>query len=727
MAFDLDLALTASGEGKALGAHPAFMDPTTPVSVYSPGTPREKALISQHQAGHHQQAYGGNEAIDWVYDCINLYVDGCSTAPYKLTKKDGTKLVQTKTKGTPPDHEVGPEELYNLLDKPNPFMLYSELVSLMIIDLMLVGNAYWFKWQTNSQGQPLALYRLAPSHVKIKPDKYGPSGYEYQPPGVKSPLKIAPENIVHFRRPNPHSQFYGMGVIQGGGRAMDLELAITDTMASYYENKADPSLIVSSERRVPRDVFKKLGAQLRARTAGPRNSGELLVLEAGLKASSLSASARDALFQELSKMSRDRIFTKFRASPMLFGLMDETAGSNKVSDVRREFDNYALRPFMGKLAEQISAAVADLWDCKYAIDYRQQLPVEEAVKVGESIAKIPGIKVREVRRQYEQFGIEESTGDPELDELVLNKPLGDLDENGQPIDPRIQSGADPNLSSEPGRPPKPSNTTAIGQGKSLEEAMAALEVRISEAKAVSTPAPDNRLPGEQRPDDPFARARTGDINSAVTYMELQLQDAAVALERGLLDTVEGKALKTTDIVARIRRSPAWKTFRERLEAILEEGARRAAASGALHSGLEPEDDVDYDAIVRSVIHRPEGVRSILKTIRDRVANRVKAARDKDGERQDFEAAVREAVGEWTTSQAQTIAESEAVHAYNEATLTVAEATGVTQVYVEDGHDHDEPCREADGSVWDIEYAREHRLEHPRCRRAFLPLTEGAVA
>jgi hypothetical protein len=210
-------------------------------------------------------------------------------------------------------------------------------------------------------------------------------------------------------------------------------------------------------------------------------------------------------------------------------------------------------------------------------------------------------------------------------------------------------------------------------------------------------------------------------------MELQLQDAAVALERGLLDTVEGKALKTTDIVARIRRSPAWKTFRERLEAILEEGARRAAASGALHSGLEPEDDVDYDAIVRSVIHRPEGVRSILKTIRDRVANRVKAARDKDGERQDFEAAVREAVGEWTTSQAQTIAESEAVHAYNEATLTVAEATGVTQVYVEDGHDHDEPCREADGSVWDIEYAREHRLEHPRCRRAFLPLTEGAVA
>ena len=136
---------------------------------------------------------------------------------------------------------------------------------------------------------------------------------------------------------------------------MDLELAITDTMAAYYENRADPSMIVQSERRVPRDVFNKLRAQLRARTAGSSKAGELLVLEAGLKASSLSTSAADALFAELSKMSRDRIFTKFRASPMLFGLLDEQSGSNKVSEIRREFDNSAVRPFLAKLSTQITA------------------------------------------------------------------------------------------------------------------------------------------------------------------------------------------------------------------------------------------------------------------------------------------------------------------------------------------------------------------------------------
>jgi hypothetical protein len=126
--------------------------------------------------------------------------------------------------------------------------------------------------------------------------------------------------------------------------------------------------------------------------------------------------------------------------------------------------------------------------------------------------------------------------------------------------------------------------------------------------------------------------------------------------------------------------------------------------------------------VKSVVHRPEGVRSIIKTLRERVVSRLKQTRDKDGERQDFEATVREAIKGWTQNQAATIAEAEAVHAYNEATLTVAEASGINEVYVTDGEDTDQPCIEANGSVWSIERARENRLEHPRCRRAFLPLS-----
>ena len=751
MNFDLGRVLSAQADGKALAPHPALMDRTTPVSVYSPGANRQDAVISQRNAMRHADAYGGKQAIDWVYDCIGLYADPAATAPYKLAKKDGTSLVETKTKGTPPDHEVGPADLYRLLKSPNPFMLYGELMSLLVIDLMLVGNAYWFKWRTTDDGKPLALYRLAPAHVKIVPGPFGPKRYEYQPPGAKDPLKISPEQIIHFRRPNPHDAYYGMGVIQGAGRAMDLELAVTDTMASYYENKADPSLIVQSERRVPRDVFNKLRAQLRARMAGSNKAGELLVLEAGLTASSLSTNARDALFAELSQMSRDRIFTKFRASPKLFGITAEQGGADKVSDFRREFDNYALRPFLGGLAALISEQLTAAWGVEFSIQHRTLLPPDEATKVAGEIAKIPGIKVRELRRQYAQFGIEESTGDPEIDEMILNLPTLEADANGQVTLPSGQKvnaqlvGADQPLPGEAGRPPKPSNTRAItksstskpgakvveGKALTLSEIEAQLDAIVLEQKALNAAGESvsvgNVLPGEQRPQDHFASARKLDIDLATASMTAQLREAAIELERGLLDVVEGKALKTSDIVKRMQKSDAWVTFKERLTTILEEGARTAATSGIMHADRQPEEDIDVEDIVATVVHRPDGVRSILRTIKQRVVNKIKETREADGERADYNSAVRAAITDWSNSQVVTIADSEATEAYNEAVLTTLESVGEEKVYVTDGDEDDEPCILANGQVWDISFARQNRKEHPRCRRAFLSLAEAADA
>jgi HK97 family phage portal protein len=739
MDFSLQRALRAQVEGKALGAHPAFMDPNTPVSIYAPGANRQDAKLTQRSALRHESAYGGLQAIDHVYDCIGLYTDPIATSPYALRKPDGTPMVRHKNTGTPPEHEVGPAALYELLDKPNPHMLYDELMTLLVIDLLLVGNAYWMKWRTNAAGQPLALYRLSPGYVKVIPGAFGPKSYEYQPPGAKDPIALAVEEVVHFRRPNPADAYYGMGVIQGAGRAMDLELAVTDTIASYYENQAAPSMIVQSERRVPREVFKKLAAQLRNRVSGSGRAGELLVLEAGLKASSLSASAADALFKDLMAMSRDRVYSKFRAAPELFGQSSGT-GSNKVSDFRREFDNATLRPFMDKLQRVVSDTIAAAYGAELVIEYRHTAPPEEAIKIGESVAAIPGVLVREVRKQYAQFGIPESTGDPEIDNLVINVPGQNLDANGQ------NGMADQPLGSEAGRPPKPSNTTAFAKvrpkaaGKALTVAerlqLAEDKARLfevsPEGKALKNADGSNatigsKLQGEQRPPDPFADARDADVTAAQGYIQTQLADAAKTLERALLDHVEGKALRNQgDLIKRIRASEAWKVFKQQVDDILMEGARRAVSASVMTSanaGRIPDEELDYDEIAASVVRRPEGVRTIVKTLKDRVAMRLSRALAKEDVIPGvIQGEVQTVIREWSNNQASMIGETESVHAYNEATLTIAEMTGATQVFVTDGHDDDEPCIEADGSVWDIDYARLNRLEHPRCRRAFIPLT-----
>lgn len=716
--------------------------------TYQPGNhPREDSKITQREAGSHSEVYGGSIAIDWVMDAVRLYSDTASTANWFL-ERDGQRLVKARTPNTPKDVEEGPADLYRLLSDPNPYMDYAELVDLAVIDLLLVGNAYWYKWRMTEDGKPLAIYRLCPAYVEAVPGPWGIKRYEYQPPGAKDPLKISPEQLMHMRLPNPHSAYYGLGLIQGGGRQLDLELALTNTQAAYYENNADPSLIIESERRVPRDVFNKLRAQIRSRVAGSPNAGEMLLLEAGLKASTLSRSARESLYEELTKMSRNRVLGMFRVSPLLLGISDGAMPTgDTVAALRREFDTKTMRPFLDKLQTRVSAGLTQAWGVDFKIEYFYRMPEEELIKQAGTVAGIPGMKVREVRRMLGPLGIEESTGNPDVDEMILNLPTPEIGPDGMVTDPvtgqRTRAvAADRPLPGEPGRPPLGKNTRAMGTGSSgskalgdvltaeeVDRILAKAEDRLRlEGKAVTEPDPVlsdktvRKLVGEARPPDLFEVDRHMDIDVTVAEMQKDILSAVHILERDLLDHSEGKAFpKDSDLVKRIRKSEAWKTFMSLLAGAMEKGATRAVASAAIHSGLHPEDEVDYEAIARRMIYRKDGVEGITNNLKDEIAQKVGRVLNTGGSREDVDRVIREAIEFWRETHAETVAMTEAVTAYNEGTLSVAEAAGISEVLVQDGHDHDEPCQQADGSVWTIEHARQHRLEHPRCRRAFTPL------
>lgn len=737
MAFDL---LSGLG-GKALQAHPALMQRGTPVSVYSPGATRQDARLSQREALRHSQTYGGAEAMDAVSNAVDLYAGAASGAQWRLAKPDGTRLVETKHENEAKGVEEGPQDLYELLKHPNPFMPYDELIELLVIDYLLIGNAYWYRWRPNAEGKPLALYRLAPAHVKIIPGPWGPKAYEYQVPGQKDPLVIKPQDIIHFRMPNPHDAFYGMGKIRKGGRAVDLEIAVTETTAAYMENRADPSLIIHSERRVPRDVFNKLRAQLRGRVAGAPRAGELLVLEAGLKAETLTPNAREAMLKELSGMSAEKVYAMFRAHPKLFGLPVQDGGNDKVTDVRREFDTYVMRPFLDKLQRRITDQIVAAWDLEFKIDYNYVIPQDELLKNISTVAAMPGIKVRELRRAMLPLGFldGESTGDAEIDEEILNMPMEEMDENG------AGGAADRPLAGEAGRPPKGENTTnfqrtrapstkAVDTRTPEEKALDAVKrlelatISSTSVKALESGQGDNvtisvgrTLKDEERPQDRNLAPRTRTVDDLTAFIQAGVAEEATKLERAMLDHVEGKAFKKSDVVSRIRKSEAWVSFREGIERVLTEAGRRALSASVMDQAREgrvPDEDLDYDGIIASVIHRKEGLPSILRTAKQRLSAKV-ANLPADATKQDADAVIRDHITEFKTGHAGTIAVAEAVELYNEGTLSVAEATGASEVFVFEEEDApDAPCQEARNQVWTIDYARDHRKEHPNCRRAF---------
>lgn len=745
--MDLKSFVQRASGSKAIPAHPVLLQGEPPITVRGFNQPERRVAFGQREAGRHLAAYGGSvDAIDWVMNCVKLIAETASEADWHF-ERDGEKLVNHKG---PLDRSVSeaPTMAVKLFEEPNPYMGWHEHFELTIIDYILAGNAYWLHWRQNDAGQPLALYRLSPRHVKVVPGPFGVEQYEYQLPEMSEPMRISPEEITHFRQANPHNPHFGLGHVQGASRMLDAEIALTDTVASYFEKRAQPSMVVQSERRVPDAVFKKLKGQLRAMYSGPRNAGQLMVLEAGLKYQSISPSAVEAGFENLSKLSRDRILALFRVPAVLLGIQE--TGDTKFNEAQRVFDTKTMRPLLDKLQTEITRSIAKAWELDFVIEYDYIMPIEDRLKLASTFAAIPGVKLGEVR-DYVGLPL---LGD-ERDDMVLNLPGEEVDAGGHP------EIADRNLAGEPGRPPKGSNTAAFpepggalpaaakvsrkgwvrnqpalipppdkGGPQTLEELSERLNALVEQKAAVVLEQPE-RTDLERRitpPNDVLKGDREAQIDAIQADLEADLINASHTLERALLDHVEGKASGT--IYQRIKNSEAWKTFQAQITDALERASRRAITAAAVQQarvGIRPEEELDADDLAKLLVHdRKIGGKSIMQTLRDRISQKVLKIQQAAGGRDDLEAAVREGIASWQGSGASSVALTSLTHAYNEGVLSIAELAGFFEVFVHDGDDHDQPCVDANGQVWSIEKARENRLEHPNCRRGFTILTDPAV-
>lgn len=724
---DLGGPLIGSGSGY-YGAYNPY------VPGVAPGA-RVTTPMSQREAFVHGQVYAGTEPVDWLMDAVNFIINAASAAEYHFEDEAGLIYAVEKDPNDPSDQKDAPDLLKNLFRSPNPYMGYRELLELTLIDWLLVGNAYWVKWKTNQAGQPLALYRMAPAFVRVVPGQFGVEKYLYRVPGVQNEVVFDPSQILHFKRPNPHDPYYGAGIVKGGARAIDMELALTNTSARYYENQALPSGAVETERRVPRDVFKRLKSQLHSFYSGSQNAGQLMVLEAGLKFTPIAPNAGQAMFQPMGAWSRDRIFAMFNINKKLLGIADaDGRDPTPISDWQHLFDQKTMLPLCSKFSEAISTGLTmPAWNLEFKIDYEETLAVDDMVQRTTLLAAVPGVKVHELRAAA---GLPPSTGDAAIDNTVLNLPGPELDANGN------GGFADRNLPGEAGRPPLPSNTRKIAgspaavaggnrsrvAGKSmglsdLQLMIDRMTVRehVIEGKAL---APANVHVGKIStaipPEDKLYSERTVSLDNLAADTKRDILNAVHELERGLLDASEGKAQGT--MYQRVKNSKAWAAFRKRLGDILESHAQRALSFANMQhakAGFPPNLDTDYVAVARELVYRPEGVQSIVNNFKQEVLQGVLNLQRHGSNPGEYTKEIMAGVKKWEDGRADVVALTEATHAYNEGTILVAESGGMN-LLVSDGEEDDEPCQAANGQVWTAEQARERRLEHPNCRRAFVP-------
>lgn len=472
MAFWDRVRDSLSLEGKALPATyagtpaiPGARD--TAPEIYGTSYGYSNSRFAAASAKRQLESYGSgtDKAMDWVADCMGVIAETVAHAAWHLEDYEGNVAPRCRAEAEKGARLADPW-LVQLLEEPNGYQTWEEVIELFAIDRFITGDGFLYKRGDDGNGRPLQLLRLAPQYTEVIPGDRGQlvSGFEYKPPG-SSGVVIAPGKVIHWKGANPHDAHRGAGIIAMGPRVFDMEVALTDTKASYYENGARLEGVLESEQAITPSTAEKLRRQFAGLYAGARQAFQVAVLGRGLQYKPIQSDATKAEFGAMSEQSRDRILALFRVPKAMLGLPQDNSSTTGPAEERRVFANTRMRPILDTLQTLLTKELTADFGLKLKIDYEYQMPIEDQFKLGGEFAKVPGVLVKEVRERFNLPPLTSQMDDEakakEIEETVINLP-GE-NENASNVKDRPLPG-------EPGRPPDPANTATFDEKEQRKSA-----------------------------------------------------------------------------------------------------------------------------------------------------------------------------------------------------------------------------------------------------------------
>ncbi len=199
--------------------------------------------------------------------------------------------------------ELTNHPVLDVLRLANPRTVGFALRELTTIYQELTGNAYWYlepHGDAARGAQPKAIWNLQPHLMRPVPTKDGKDikGYLYGPTASNAgapssardmltsaldssslsvkptqPIAFAPEEIIHFRYPNPESTIKGLGPAQAATSAIHRKTAMDEYKRAMYDNDCVPAFIVRVPEDTPASEIRSLEAQWKDKFRSRRGRG----------------------------------------------------------------------------------------------------------------------------------------------------------------------------------------------------------------------------------------------------------------------------------------------------------------------------------------------------------------------------------------------------------------------------------------------------------------------
>jgi len=304
---------------------------------------------------------------DWVFvtvDRISSKIAGVPCVVYKREVVDG------KTKKTKADsHPVN-----KLLEHPNDQQAGSEFMYNLATDISLGGNGLIYDLKSQLIPVPFERVRMNfNSSAGTVLENYMITtmfNEDGMPVFDKSSMLIKPDDMIHVRRPNPSSMWWGLSPFIPGRRAVLFNRYSTEYLLNYYIKGAHPGMALEmSEAANEKNALRLLRSFEQAYT-GRRNQRRPLILPKGVTAKAIGDSLGDQQLKDYVQNNREVILALLDIPKQVVSLQEAGGlGSKEFDSAIRQFWQGTLKTTMRLICGALNKKLADRLGDGYFIDF----------------------------------------------------------------------------------------------------------------------------------------------------------------------------------------------------------------------------------------------------------------------------------------------------------------------------------------------------------------------
>jgi HK97 family phage portal protein len=255
--------------------------------------------------------------------------------------------------------EVTQHVLLDLFQTPNPFLSQFDLWELTTLYQEVVGNAYW-QLEMGPLGVPVHIWVMPAQNMSPGRDDDSPNvidWYTYQT--GKSKQYFKPEEILHFRYPDPRNPYAGgLSPLRASIESVNLTSHYNARRSAIFEQTAVPDAIVTPAEVIGDDERERLEMMWnqRFRRGG---AGRALVTESPMKVQLLRQSMGDLALLAEQGATKEDVANAFHV-PMSY-LTRETNMAN-IQAAHQQHMMTAISPRLSRRDERVNNQLVPLFD-----------------------------------------------------------------------------------------------------------------------------------------------------------------------------------------------------------------------------------------------------------------------------------------------------------------------------------------------------------------------------